>query len=52
MSYDLWLILTDIGMIGSISALIISVAVLLGRKEQKEAKMPETAELEQLRRAS
>jgi hypothetical protein len=37
MSYDWVLLFTDIGLIGSISALIITVAVVLGRREDARA---------------
>lgn len=37
MSYDWKLLFTDIGLIGSISALIITVAVVLGRREDRRA---------------
>ena len=37
MRYDWVLLFTDIGLIGSISALIITVAVVLGRREDGRA---------------
>ena len=36
MSNSVELLLTDVGIIGSISALIVSVAILLGRRENHQ----------------
>ena len=40
MRYDWVLLFTDIGIIGGISALIITVAIVLGRREDARAASP------------
>lgn len=38
MSYSIWLLLTDIGIIGFISAFIVLLGVVLGRREDRLAR--------------
>lgn len=50
MSYDSVILLTDVGIIGSITAVIVTLAVVLGRKEdqRKERAVPVPLTLRQL----
>jgi hypothetical protein len=41
MSPDVWLLLTDIGMTGFITAVIVSFAIVFGRRESRQANSAE-----------
>ena len=44
MSYDYVILLTDVGIIGSITAVIVTLAVVLGRKEDRRLeRLPSSA---------